>query len=77
MTIIDMAIIDDDVAMQDSLRDRMEAAGPVAGCVGSAGSTRFRHYSSFVCALPHGPLEFGCGSWLTSRKNGRFLKPSY
>jgi hypothetical protein len=23
----------------------------------------------FVCALPDGPLEFGCGSWLTSRKS--------
>jgi len=32
-----IAIIDDDDAMQDSLRDLMEAAGLVAQCVGSAG----------------------------------------
>jgi FixJ family two-component response regulator len=31
-----MAIIDDDEAMQDSLRDLMEAAGLVARCFGSA-----------------------------------------
>ena len=31
-----IAIIDDDEAMQDSLRDLMEAAGLVARCVGSA-----------------------------------------
>ena len=32
-----IAIIDDDEAMQDSLRDLMEAAGLVARCFGSAG----------------------------------------
>jgi FixJ family two-component response regulator len=32
-----VAIIDDDEAMQDSLRDLMEAAGLVARCFGSAG----------------------------------------
>src|SRR5258708_18150680 len=32
-----IAIIDDDDAMQDSLRDLMEAAGLVARCFGSAG----------------------------------------
>src|SRR5689334_24169970 len=32
-----IAIIDDDNAMQDSLRDLMEAAGLVARCFGSAG----------------------------------------
>jgi FixJ family two-component response regulator len=32
-----IAIIDDDEAMQDSLRDLMEAAGLVAQCFGSAG----------------------------------------
>jgi hypothetical protein len=26
----------------------------------------------FVCVLPDGPVECGCGSWLTSRKNGAF-----
>jgi hypothetical protein len=26
----------------------------------------------FVCVLPDGLLEFGGGSWLTSRKNGAF-----
>jgi FixJ family two-component response regulator len=31
-----IAIIDDDEAMQDSLRDLMEAAGLVAQCFGSA-----------------------------------------
>ena len=31
-----IAIIDDDEAMQDSLRDLMEAAGLVARCFGSA-----------------------------------------
>jgi FixJ family two-component response regulator len=31
-----IAIIDDDEAMQDSLRDLMEAAGLVVGCFGSA-----------------------------------------
>jgi hypothetical protein len=25
----------------------------------------------FVCVLPDGPLEFGTGSWLTSRKSTR------
>jgi hypothetical protein len=24
--------------------------------------------ASFVCVLPDGPLEFDCGSWLTSGK---------
>jgi hypothetical protein len=28
----------------------------------------------FVCVLPDGPLEFGCGSWLTSRKSTRSLE---
>jgi hypothetical protein len=23
----------------------------------------------FVCVLPDGPVQFGCGSWLTSRKS--------
>ena len=32
-----IAIVDDDEAMQDSLRDLMEAAGLVARCFGSAG----------------------------------------
>jgi FixJ family two-component response regulator len=31
-----IAIVDDDKAMQDSLRDLLEAAGPVARCFGSA-----------------------------------------
>jgi hypothetical protein len=25
----------------------------------------------FVCVLPDGPLQFGCGTWLTSRKSTR------
>jgi hypothetical protein len=28
----------------------------------------------FVCALLDGPLELGCGSWLTSRKSTRAFK---
>ena len=42
-----IAIIDDDEAMQDSLRDLMEAAGLVARCFGSAR----KNSSNPICIL--------------------------